>query len=262
MTFKALASVVCLSLVLPFQTARAQGGPPYLTNDPGTPGNSNWEINIAAAPTLERRLQSYQLPQLDINFGLGDRIQLTYEIPYIIQTSSGQPLQTGWSNAFPGVKWRFLDQGEKGWQVSTFPQVETGGSPTAQRKGIASEGPRFLIPIEIAKSVGPLDMNFEAGYFVPFNGPEERIVGFVTGRQQTPRFEWDAEIYDDRAMGAPPHNTTFDVGGRYKLHPGFVFLFMAGRNLGGTSSGQPEFMGYFGIQILLSKYGRALTTDQ
>jgi hypothetical protein len=254
---------VCfLWLVLSFRTAHAQGGPPYLTNDPGTPGNSNWEINIAAAPTIERGVSSYQIPQLDINFGLGDRIQLTYEVPYILQTSTGQPLQNGWGNALPGVKWRFIDQGEKGWQLSTFPQLETGGSLVAQRKGIAGPGPRLLLPLEVAKTVGPVDLNLEAGYFFPWNGPDERILGFIAGRQVTPRFEWDGEIYDDRAMGALPHNTTFDLGGRYKLHPGFVLLFMAGRSLGGTSSGQPQFMGYFGIQILLSKYGRALTRDR
>ena len=31
--------------------SRADAGPPYLTNDPGTPGNGNWEINLAAMPT-------------------------------------------------------------------------------------------------------------------------------------------------------------------------------------------------------------------
>jgi len=73
--------------------------------------------------TVSRGMGSYEIPQIDVNFGLGDRIQLTYEMPYIVQTSAGQPLQTGWGNAYPGVKWRFLDQGEGGWQISTFPQI-------------------------------------------------------------------------------------------------------------------------------------------
>jgi hypothetical protein len=30
---------------------RAQAGPPFLTNDPGTPGNGNWEISIASMQT-------------------------------------------------------------------------------------------------------------------------------------------------------------------------------------------------------------------
>jgi hypothetical protein len=241
--------------------ARAQGGPPYLTTDPGTPGNANWEINIGAMETIRRAVAAYQLPQLDINFGLGDRIQLTYEVPYILQTGTGQPQRTGWSNSFSGVKWRFLDHGENGWQVSTFPQIETAGSGLAQRSGIAANGPRFLLPVEIAKKVGPLDLNFEGGYYFPWHGPYERILGLIAGHSVTPRLELDAEIYNDRAMAALPHDTTFDFGGRYKLHKGFILLFMAGRSFSGNSSGQPEFLGYFGIQILLSKYGRELTSE-
>jgi len=60
-------------------TARAQAGPPFLTNDPGTPGNANWEINLGSMQTIARGVSSYQVPQIDLNFGVGDRIQLTYE---------------------------------------------------------------------------------------------------------------------------------------------------------------------------------------
>jgi len=242
-------------------TACAQAGPPYISNDPGTPGNANWEINLAAMPIISRGQKSYQVPQIDLNYGVGSRIQLTYEVPYIVQTSTQLPLETGWSNAYPGVKWRFFDRGEGGWQISTFPQIETGGSVLAQQKGIASIGPRFLLPVEVARKVGPLDVDFEAGYYFPWHGPHERIIGFVAGRSVTKRLELDTEFYNDRAMGALPHDTTFDFGGRYKLHRGFILLFMAGRSFSGNSSGQPEFMGYFGIQILLSKYGRKLSSD-
>jgi hypothetical protein len=241
--------------------ALAQAGPPYLTNDPGTPGNDNWEINLASMQTIVRGVGSYQVPQIDLNFGLGDRIQLTYEVPYVVQASPGQTLRTGWGNAFPGVKWRFLDQGEDGWQLSTFPQIETSGSAVAQKNGIAGKGPRFLLPVEVSKKAGPLDLDFEFGYYFPWHGPQERIIGFVAGHQLTPRFEVDGEFYNDRAMGALPHDTTFDFGGRYKLHQGFILLFMAGRSFSGNSSGQPEYLGYFGVQILLSKFGRTLTPD-
>lgn len=258
-----LISLLCLAAgaVCAPRLARAQAGPPYLTNDPGTPGNDNWEINLASMQTISRGGASYQTPQIDLNFGIGDRIQLTYEIPYVLQNNPGQPLATGWGNAFPGVKWRFLDQGEGGWQMSAFPQIETGGTMLAQKNGIAGKGPRFLLPFEVSKSVKKIDLDFEAGYYFPWHGPQERIIGFVAGHQMTPRFELDAEIYNDRAMGALPHDTTFDFGGRYKLHQGFILLFMAGRSFSGNSSGQPEYLGYFGVQILLSKFGRTLTAD-
>jgi hypothetical protein len=241
--------------------AQAQAGPPFLTNDPGTPGNANWEINLGSMQTIARGVSSYQVPQIDLNFGLGNQIQLTYEIPYVLQASSGQPLQSGWSNGYPGVKWRFLDGGDEGWQLSTFPQIETGASQLARQKGIAAPGPRYLVPIEVAKKVGPLDFDFEAGYYFSGHGPKERIFGFVAGRPVTERLELDAEIYDDRASGATPHSTTLDLGGRYKLRRGVIALFMAGRSLNGFADGQPEFIGYFGLQILLSNYGRTFNSE-
>jgi hypothetical protein len=241
--------------------ACAQGGPPYLTNDPGTPGDANWEINIASMQTVVRGEADYQSPQLDINFGIGDRIQLTYQGAYVVQTAAGKRTQGGWINALPGVKWRFFDQGQGGWQISTFPQIETGASMAARLRGIAGNGPRFLLPVEVAKRVGPIDLNFEAGYYFPWSGPQERIIGFVAGHTWNKRFELDGEVYNDRAMHALPRNTTFDFGGRYKLHDGFVLLMMAGRSFSGNASEQPEYMGYFGIQVLLSKYGRRLTHD-
>jgi hypothetical protein len=248
-----LATAVCLPRV-----ARADAGPPFLTNDPGTPGNGNWEINIAAAQTTLPGVSSWQLPQLDVNYGLGERIQLTGEIPYVVVNASGQPQASGWGNASPGVKWRFFDQGEEGWQISTFPMYQTGVSSEAQSKGIGVAGPRFFVPLEVARRVGSLSFNFEAGTYIPVHGDHEHIVGFVVGHQLDTGLELDGEIYDDHVTGAP-HVTTLDVGGRYRLHRGFNLLFMAGRSLSGNSPGQVEFMGYLGIQILLSNYGRTLS---
>ena len=251
-----LVALLCAPLAV-----RAQAGPPFITNDPGTPGNANWEINIASAQSISRGSAAYQVPQIDLNYGLGPSVQLTYEIPYVLQTADGQSRQSGWSNAFPGIKWRFFDQGEGGWQLSLFPQMEASAPSSAQQKGIAVPGSRFLLPLEVTKRLGPVDVDFEAGYYFPKHGVSERILGLVVGRSMTERLDLGVEVYNDRAVGAPPNQTTLDLGGRYKLSRGFIALFMAGRSVSGTANGQPDFIGYFGIQILLSDYGRSLASE-
>jgi hypothetical protein len=40
-----LSFVMLAALSLP---SAAQGGPPFIADDPGTPGDGNWEINVAA----------------------------------------------------------------------------------------------------------------------------------------------------------------------------------------------------------------------
>ncbi len=253
--------LICLlhaGLIAPGNSV-AQAGPPFLTNDPGTPGPANWEINLASMQTTEHGVRNLQMPQIDLNYGVGERVQLTFEIPYVIEAAGHEPQQSGWSNAYPGLKWRFLDQGEDGWQASAFPQVQTGSSIWAQQRGIADPGPRLLLPLEVSRAIGTVHVDVEAGYYVPKSGARERILGLVVGHSLTDRLELDAELYDDRASGAQPHFTALDFGGRYRLSRSFFALFMAGRSVSGTAAGQPEFLGYAGIQILLSDYGRSLS---
>src|ERR1700719_1006916 len=57
--------------------SQAQGGPPYYTNDPGTAGNRNWEINLGYMPFFYSGHATSHIPDVDINYGLGGRIQLT-----------------------------------------------------------------------------------------------------------------------------------------------------------------------------------------
>jgi hypothetical protein len=260
-TLGLFAVLILLVLAAP-RHARADAGPPFLTNDPGTPGNGNWEINIAAMQTALPGVSSWQIPQLDINYGLGDRVQLTWESPYVVQSVTGERQASGWGNANPGVKWRFLDQGEDGWQLSTFPMWQTSGSPAAQHNGIAVEGPRLFLPLEVARKVGSSSVDLEVGTYVPVHGDHEHIIGLVVGRPLTSRLELDAELYDDHVRSAAPDQTTLDIGGRYKLHRAFYLLFMAGRSLRSNAPGQVELMGYLGIQILLSDYGRKLAPEQ
>ena len=244
--------------------AFAQGGPPLVTNDPGTPGPKNWEINLGVMQVLRHNTDEVQVPQIDLNYGVGDRIQLTYEVPFVWQSSTSQPNATGWSNGYPGVKWRFLDRGENGWNMSTFPQVEFAGPRDSSKTGIADAGTRFLLPIEVTHPLGPLHVDFEVGYYFPVRSPQtrnERILGLALGHTFSKKLEAIGEVYNDEVMGGEPHDTYFDAGGRYQFHKGLLLLFMAGRSFSGNSSGQPNFIGYVGLQILLERNGRALQSS-
>jgi len=56
-----------------------QGGPPMLTDDPGTPGPGKWEDNIAFAFEHRPGETFYDTPQFDLNYGVGDHIQLAQQ---------------------------------------------------------------------------------------------------------------------------------------------------------------------------------------
>ena len=261
-SYKTLSALIFFAAFLGMAPlAWGQGGPPLLTNDPGTPGAKNWEINLAVMPVLRQGEHDFQAPQLDFNYGVGQTIQLTFEVPYLFQTVPGPPTQHAWSNAFPGVKWRFIDN-KHGWNVSAFPQFELSGAVRATKLGLAQNGTRALLPIEVQRNFGPMELDFEAGYYLPFHGHQERIIGFSAGHAFTKKLELIGEAYNDRAMGDLPHDTTWDVGTRYGFHKGLVFLFMAGRSFSGSASGQPNFLAYIGVQVLLEKNGLALHAEE
>jgi hypothetical protein len=237
-------------------SAFAQGGPPYYTNDPGTPGPFNWEINLGYMPFFYSNQSVSHTPDVDINFGIGDRIQLTYENAWLrVQNPSSAPqfgrTQFGMGQSNPGVKWRFYDAGEDGLSVSVFPQFFLNNPNDAVRRGITSASQSFLLPFEFSKKVGPVDVDYEIGYQAVHKGPDGWITGLVAGHDFTPKLEGDVEFYDQGTFHPSGHQPTIDFGGRYKIHSPIIFLLMAGRSLEATRSKQAYFVGYFGIQILL-----------
>jgi hypothetical protein len=245
--------IAAILLALATIPALAQGGPPLLTDDPGTPGNRNWEINVAYTQDRRSGSNQYDVPIVDINYGAGDRIQLKFQIPYLYSSSNGGLLGSGLGNSLAGVKWRFFQNEAKGWNISTYPQLELNNPTDSVRRGFVDRGPNFLLPVEVTKTFGPLELNLEAGYWFSQHLKDGHILGFAVGHQTTKKLELLSEVYDFGEVGNAVRDDTFDLGGRYEFHHGMLFLFMAGRSFQGPSSGQSQFIGYFGIQFQIQR---------
>jgi hypothetical protein len=119
---------------------------------------------------------------------------------------------------------------------------------------LADRGPNFLLPLEVTKKVGPVDVDFEAGYWFSSHVSDKDILGLAFGHQATKKLEVLGEVYHFGDVDGGERDDTFDGGGRYEFHHGLLFLFMAGRSFSGSSSGQSQFMGYFGLQIQIAHH--------
>jgi hypothetical protein len=87
---KRIAPFLCLILAALTRfspLALAQGGPPFRSDDPDTPENRNWEINTVLVGDRNPSEGFYETPNIDINYGLGNRVQLKYEVPLSIHES-------------------------------------------------------------------------------------------------------------------------------------------------------------------------------
>ena len=109
----ALSAAPILALMMA-TTAWGQAGPPVIGDDPGTPPDGHWEINIAYPYIRTPHQVTMETPHLDLNYGWGDHIQLKYEVGWLIGKEEGQPWTQGINNSLAGVKWRFLDEEKNG----------------------------------------------------------------------------------------------------------------------------------------------------
>jgi hypothetical protein len=245
------AALVCAMPAALSLPSAAQGGPPYYTNDPGTPGNLNWEINLGYEPFFFSDQSVSHTPDVDINFGVGNRIQLTYENAWLRVQNPSSATKFGLGQSNPGVKWRFYDRGETGLNVSIFPQLFLNNHNDAVRRGITSASESFLMPVEFSRKFGPVDVNWEVGYQFVHKGPDGWLTGLVIGHDFTAKLEGDVEFYSQGAFGTSQVQPSLDFGMRYKIHSPVILLLMAGRGLEPTRSNQSYFLGYFGLQFLL-----------
>jgi hypothetical protein len=243
--------ILLLVLFFAVTPAIAQGGPPYYTNDPGTPGNLNWEINLGYMPFFYSNQSVSHTPDVDINFGVGDRIQLTYENAWLRVQQPASVTKFGLGQSNPGVKWRFYDAGENGLSISVFPQFFLNNPNNAVRRGITPASDVFELPIEFSKKIGPVDVNYEVGYQFVHKGPDGWLTGLVLGHDFTSKLEMDMEFYSQGTFHPSDSQPTIGLGGRYKIHRPAILLFMAGRSLEPTRPNQSYFVGYCGVQLLL-----------
>jgi len=242
---------VAICFLLAAAHARAQGGPPYYTNDPGTPGPNNWEINLGYMPFLYNGMSLAHVPDVDINYGVGERIQLTYESAWLRLTNGPEPAKYGLEQDQLGVKWRWFDDDKIGLGISVFPQLSVNNPDHSVQRGLAPPGASLILPIEFTKKLGPIDVNWELGYNVVHKGPNGWIAGLVVGHDLTKKLELDAEFYGLGTWDHSNEQQTLGLGARWKLRPPFILLLMAERSVLPASHTQPYFVGYFGMQFLL-----------
>jgi hypothetical protein len=272
--------------------AHAQAGPPFRTDDPETPGNRHWEINYGWIGDRNPREGNYSLPDFDMNYGLGDRIQLKYELPIALHeprsAEDGGRIAAGLGESLLGVKWRFYqrmpragssqaeDEGEPEplFSFSTYPQLSLNNPTSSVQRNVVPPGPQFLLPFEANARFGPLRVDGEAGYwFTNRNVPQSWIRGMIAGHEFSARTEAYAEIYDqqdaNRVDGeGKQREATLGLGGRRGLNRrnSVLLLLMGGRSFQCVvpGNGQPSWIAYVGLQMLLGPEERgelAQTTD-
>jgi hypothetical protein len=229
--------------------AFGQGGPPMITDDPGTPGNGKWENNLAIIFEHRPNETSIDVPEVDLNYGVGDHIQLTLQNAPVLLKRSDHGLIGGLSSTEAAVKWRFLDESTSGFDMSMFPRVIFNIGESSVRRGLAEDGTRFQIPFQMAKTFGRWHADVEVGPRARTVGRSEWLDGIVCGFDVTKRTMLMAELHDESRMNFTRDALTLNFGLRHEFTENYILIVSMGHEL--RSPDQPTaLIGYFGMQFV------------
>jgi hypothetical protein len=245
----ALRCAFVLLAVLAAAQALAQGGPPMITDDPDTPGDGHWEINLGSIGSRSAGGWLIEALDADINYGWGDRVQLKFDTPWNAAQQVGGWVE-GLGNSQVGVKWRFLDNVEASTTASIYPQLSWALNPGSTHRGLANPGRTLFLPVEAATRVGPLDIDGELGRSLTDQGTDAWIAGIIVAHSFSPKFEAMLEMRGQFAPGGS--GTIFNAGGRWDLFSGLSLQASAGRQMttsGTAGADRASVLYYLGVQI-------------
>ena len=244
-----VGGLAILILLMPARTF-GQGGPPLITDDPDTPGPGYWEINLATIVERSMSERRTEQPLADINYGVGRRIQLKFEIPWLHVREYGKSAETGLGNANYGVKWRFLGEEGKRLAWSIYPQLEVNSSRSLSDRGFVDDGRQLLLPTEFTVEMGHVEINGEIGRNFVRYGDDDWIYGVSTEIGVHRGLELVGEVHGEHSSTSPTE-LIIEGGGRQKITRQIVLLAAVGTAVHGLRDDRTRFRLYAGLQFNL-----------
>jgi hypothetical protein len=232
------------------RAAFAQGGPPMITDDPGTPGNGKWEINLAIAFEHRSDETFYDLPAIDLNYGVGEHIQLTLQTAPVLLKPEDHGAIGGLGGTEAAVKWRFLDEDKSGFDMSMFPRVIFNIQSSSARRGLADDGTRFQIPFQIAKTFGRFHADAEFGPVGITVGRSEWLYGIVGGFDVAKPTMLMAELHGTSRTNFTREVLTLNFGIRQTLNEHCILIASLGHDVHTPDGDSLALIGYFGVQLV------------
>lgn len=220
-----------------------------LTDDPGTPGNGRLENNVAATVEVGQHDQFWQLPDLDLNYGVGDNIQLNFESSFNVLKRDDHGPIGGLGSSSVAVKWRFLDQKTAGFSISTYPRIEWNTLQSSVRRGLAENGTRLLVPFQVARSFGPVDLDAELGSLLSTVGRSQWVYGIVGGTSITSATYLMAELNGSSRTNFDRDRLTVNFGIRQKIDAHLNLIASCGTDVRSAPGERDPFIAYLGAQF-------------
>jgi hypothetical protein len=217
------------------------GSPPMQSEDSDTPGDGNWEINLALGADWGRDGHRIEFPVADINYGQGERWQFTLEMPYVSlrdagDGSLGATSARGVGDATLGAKYRFYDNEGRGLSMALYPQLRlhTPGANDA-----VSEGRGFILPLILVSEFERFSVTANVGIEAA-HGDRRTFASLGAGRRLDDDWALLAEVAGTDLNAADERRVALDVGVRRKVSDTQSLSMAIGRDVAAGGGGALE----------------------
>ena len=239
-----VATMLALGVIVS-SAAFAQGGAPLATEDTNTTPSGTWEINLIGSVARMPGVTEIVAPDLDVNYGLGARVQVKAELPWVTVREEGATAKSGIGRAIAGLKWRVAGEGGADGSIAVFPQYAWTVTRSSARRGIVPAGHQWFVPVIGSMHVGDVPVAMDAGSTWGADG-NGWAAGIVAGMPCRAPIECGAEIRQTRAQHR--HATLLNAGLRWKIDDSVSLLAAFGHEFG-TSDELRRLLGYLALQV-------------
>jgi hypothetical protein len=250
---------VAVALVALFASSRTRaeaGGPPFVTDDPGTPEYHHWEINLAVTAEHRGTERTFEAPLIDVNYGLFSNTELNVEVPYIAQKEDGNRVESLGDIAV-GLKWRFYELAEeesakKSFSldaVSVYPQIgfPSPNSPAAEDEFVNTH-PSFVLPVQLGTHWRQWNIGAEVGCILQSKEHAKFFVGGVVSRTFG-HCTLGFELYTTEPNRTSSRVVVADIGAVVSITERYAVLVSIGRELVNRQETRANLVMYVGQQI-------------
>lgn len=249
--FWCINSIIILVFTCFGLRAYGQGGPPMITDDPGTVDKGHFEINTGIAFEHTFSESQFEFPFIDINYGVSSRQHINFEVPLVSQSVHGDGMQHGLGKLGIGTKFRFVDQDKSGISISTHPAFSFVISKQAIDKGVVDKGFEFFIPVEFQKDFNRNILGMELGCLLNSDEQDVWTYGALYAREFNERINAAVEINGNTNINFDETTLFLNLGTRMTLTPRFRILFSAGKSLVLPQGAESIYIGYLALQITI-----------
>ncbi len=231
-----------LMIHAPENSNAAGGGPPMITDDPGTPETGCWEINISFDTDIKSDEKEMETPLIDINYGLTERTQLRLEVPYLFTKED----DGGWHGRFghvsPGIKYRFIDEENAGFSMSLYPQIAISTEEDVKNE--------YIFPVELETHLYGVTAGTDLRY-IYINGEDDTIEhGLLLGYTVFNGFDVMGEfVYEIDAENFDSASGVLNFGIKYQIGRHIAFMASAGTGIFQSNCTHTDFISFTGFQI-------------